>query len=308
MKGKSGGSVGYLTKEGFRYVYVNKLMSIASISVLFSCLVMIGSAGLLLVNMYSMISNIEEKNVITVFYEDGVQGQPGDSLGSQIQALSNVKSAEFVPNEAAFQQQIAISSPEMKEYLAGKENSFPDAYKVTVKDMGLYTETVEQLQAISGVASVSSSSGTAKTLNSLRTTVTTISLGIIFMLLAVSLFIISNTIKITMFNRRLEISIMRSVGATNMFIRWPFMLEGMIIGVLAGILATLAVWGIYESAIRSLTDLLTNLGGSTSPPFSHYALLVLVSFVGIGIVIGSLGSTISIAKYLKEKEYVCHEV
>lgn len=303
-----GGSIGYLTKEGFRYIRVNKLMSIASVSVLFSCLVMIGSAGLLLVNMYSMISNIEEKNVITVFYEDGAQGEPGDTLGRRIQALDNVKSAEFVPNEEAFQQQIAISSPEMKEYLAGKEDSFPDAYKVTVKDMGLYTETVNQLGAIGGVASVSSSSSTANTLNSLRSTVTTISLGIIIMLLAVSLFIISNTIKITMFNRRLEISIMRSVGATNMFIRWPFMLEGMILGVISGILATLAVWGIYEGAIRSLTDLLTNLGGRASPPFSHYALLVLFSFVGIGVVIGSLGSTISIAKYLKEKEYVCHEV
>lgn len=303
-----GGSLTYLTKEGFRYVRVNKLMSLASISVLLSCLVMIGSAGLLMVNMSSMISNIEEKNVITVFYEDGVQGEPDDMLGKKIQALDNVKSAEFVPNEVAFRQQIAISSPEMKEYLAGKEGSFPDAYKITVKDMGLYTETVKQLGALQGVASVSSSSGTAKTLNSLRTTVTTISLGIIIMLLAVSLFIISNTIKITMFNRRLEISIMRSVGATNMFIRWPFMLEGMIIGVISGVLAGLAVWAIYEGAIRSLTDLLTNLGGRASPPFSHYALLVFVSFVGIGIVIGSLGSTISIAKYLKEKEYVCHEI
>lgn len=302
------GSMGYLTKEGFRYVHVNKLMSIASISVLFSCLVMIGSAFLLLINMYSMISNIEEKNVITVFYEDGVQGNAGDALGSNIQALDNVKSAEFVPNEEAFQQQIAISSPEMQEYLTGKESSFPDAYKVVVKDMGLYTETVKQLTALASVASVSSSSATANTLDSLRGTVTTISLGIIIMLLAVSLFIISNTIKITMFNRRLEISIMRSVGATNMFIRWPFMLEGMIIGVIAGILATLAVWGIYEGAIRSLTDLLTNLGGQASPPFSHYVFLLLSSFVGIGVVTGSLGSTISIAKYLKEKEFVCHEV
>ena len=302
------GSMGYLTKEGFRYVHVNKLMSIASISVLFSCLVMIGSAFLLLINMYSMISNIEEKNVITVFYEDGVQGNAGDELGSNILALDNVKSAEFVPNEEAFQQQIAISSPEMQEYLTGKESSFPDAYKVVVKDMGLYTETVKQLTALASVASVSSSSATANTLDSLRGTVTTISLGIIIMLLAVSLFIISNTIKITMFNRRLEISIMRSVGATNMFIRWPFMLEGMIIGVIAGILATLAVWGIYEGAIRSLTDLLTNLGGQASPPFSHYVFLLLSSFVGIGVVTGSLGSTISIAKYLKEKEFVCHEV
>jgi len=300
-------SMGYLTKEGFRNVVVNKLMSIASISVLFSCLVMIGSAFLLLVNMNAIISGIEDQNIITVFYKAGVQGTPEDRLNVQIASLDNVKSIEFVPNEVAYQEVIANSEPGLIDYLSGGESTFPDAYKVTIKDMGKYSETVDALKKLDDVDQVRGSEALAEKLHSLRSTITTISAGIIGMLLLVSLFIISNTIKITMFNRRLEINIMRSVGATSWFIRWPFMLEGMILGVTAGILATAAVWAIYEAAIRALTDLLTDLGGRSSLPFSHYAFLMLLSFTGIGIITGSIGSIVSIAKYLKEKEFVDYE-
>ncbi len=300
-------SMGYLTKEGFRNVVVNKLMSIASVSVLFSCLVMIGTAFLLLVNITSIISGIEDQNIITVFYASGAEGSADDGLGGQIAALENVKSAEFVPNETAYQEVIANADPGLAEYLSGGEAAFPDAYKVTIKDMGQYEDTVAQLNALEGVDQVRGSASLAKKLNDIRGTVTAISVGIIVMLLLVSLFIISNTIKITMYSRRLEISIMRSVGATSWFIRWPFMLEGMILGVFAGLLSTLAVWGIYEASIRALTDLLTDLGGRESLPFVHYAPMILLSFIGVGIVTGGFGSMISIAKYLKEKEFVNDE-
>ena len=300
-------SMGYLTKEGLRNVVVNKLMSIASVSVLFSCLVMIGTAFLLLVNITSIIGGIEDQNIITVFYASGAEGAADDGLGTQIKALGNVKSVEFVPNETAYNEVIANAEPGLAEYLSGGEAAFPDAFKVTIKDMGLYEETVAQLKALDGVDQVRASESLAKKLNNIRSTVTAISIGIIAMLMLVSLFIISNTIKITMYSRRLEISIMRSVGATSWFIRWPFMLEGMILGVIAGLLATFAVWGIYEASIRTLTDLLTDLGGRSSLPFGHYAPMIVLIFTGIGIVTGGFGSMISIAKYLKEKEFVTDE-
>jgi cell division transport system permease protein len=300
-------SMGYLTKEGFRNVVVNKLMSIASVSVLFSCLVMIGSAFLLLVNINSIISGIEDQNIITVFYASGVEGSAGDALDAQIKALDNVKSTEFIPNETAYQEVIANAEPGLAEYLSGGEQDFPDAYKVTIKDMGDYSTTLAQLQKLDGVDQVRGSVSLADKLHSIRGTVSGISIGIIGMLLLVSLFIISNTIRITMYSRRLEISIMRSVGATSWFIRWPFMLEGMILGLIAGLLATVAVWGTYEAGIRALADLLMDLGGRSSLPFSHYALLILGSFIGIGLLTGGIGSLISIAKYLKEKEFVDNE-
>ena len=131
-----------------------------------------------------------------------------------------------------------------------------------------------------------------------------ISLGMIILLLVVSLFIISNTIRITIFSRRLEISIMKSVGATNSFIRLPFMVEGIIIGVIAGVLATGAVWGIYEFALGSFTAVLSGFGSSAKIEFLDYALYLAVAFVGVGMFTGIFGSATSIRKYLKERKFV----
>lgn len=299
--------MGYLSKEGFRNIYVNRLMSLASVSVLFSCLVMIGTAFLLFVNVTSMVGNIEDKNIITVYYPDGTEGYENDEFGVQIAALDNVKFCEFVPNEVAFQEQLDNSDPVLSAYLVGGEKIFPDAYKVTVEDMSQYAETVGQLKLLNPNGTVRGSTDLASKLDSVRSTVTYISIGFIAILLIVSLFIISNTIRITMFNRRLEINIMRSVGATRWFIRWPFMLEGMILGAFSGILAFFAVWGIYKFAVSSLIDLFTGMGGNGVLPFSRYAAYILLSFILLGVFTGAFGSTFSISKYLKEQEYAKNE-
>ena len=129
------------------------------------------------------------------------------------------------------------------------------------------------------------------------------SAGMIALLLIVSLFIVSNTIRITMDSRRLEINIMKSVGATRWFIRWPFMIEGMMLGLISGVLALLAVWGIYEIAGRSLVKTLSGIGMSGIAPFGKYALILLAAFIVLGVLSGALGSAVSITKYLKEKEF-----
>jgi cell division transport system permease protein len=125
------------------------------------------------------------------------------------------------------------------------------------------------------------------------------------LLLVVSLFIISNTIKVTMFSRRLEISIMKSVGATNSFIRWPFMIEGVTIGIVAGLLAFAAVWGVYEFALGSFTSVLSGFStGEFKIDFLDYAPYLVVAFVGIGVFTAVFGSATSIRKYLKERKFV----
>ena len=127
--------------------------------------------------------------------------------------------------------------------------------------------------------------------------------GMIALLLIVSLFIVANTIRITMDSRRLEINIMKSVGATRWFIRWPFMIEGMMLGVISGILALLAVWGIYELAGRTLVKSLAGIGMAGVAPFGKYALILLAAFIVLGVLAGAIGSAVSITKYLKEKEF-----
>ena len=301
------GSLGYLTKEGFRNVYTNRLMSIASISVLFSCLVLIGSAFLLFVNMNAMVGSVEDQNVIMVFVKDEATSLQTESLGEQIKDLSNVKSCVFVPKDEAFQQQLKDLGSEADLFNGLQKNPLPDAYKVTLKDMTSFKDTVSKIQKLDNVLRVRENSDLASKLTTIRHTISVVSTAIIVLLLFVSLFIIANTIKVTMFNRRLEISIMKSVGATSWFIRWPFMLEGMILGALSGILALFAVWGVYSFAVHSLSSLLGDIGAGSALPFGRYAAVMLLGFIVIGVVAGAGGSTFSISKYLKEQEFANYE-
>lgn len=299
------GKMRYLTKEGFRNLKVNKLMSVASITVLFSCLMLIGIAFMLLVNIQAFISGIEAENVIMVYAD--LDGSDYDymSLGSHLRALDNVAEVETVEKEVAYEEILAEMDENLRLYLSGlNENPLPDAYRVTVSDMSGFENVVDEIKKLDGIERVYENSSLARQLEGIRDSVTYISLGIIILLLIVSLFIISNTIKVTMFSRRLEISIMKSVGATNSFIRWPFMVEGIIIGVVAGILATGAVWAVYEFALTSFASMLSGLGGEVQVRFIDYALYLVAAFVGIGVFTGIFGSATSIRKYLKERKFV----
>ena len=299
------GKMRYLTKEGFRNLKVNKLMSVASVTVLFSCLMLIGIAFMILVNIQAFILGIEAENVIMVYAD--LDGSDYDymALGSHLRALDNVTSVEAVEKEAAYEEILADMDENLRLYLSGlNENPLPDAYRVTVTDMSGFESVVDEIKKLDGIERVYENSTLARQLEGIRNSVTYISLGIIILLLIVSLFIISNTIKVTMFSRRLEISIMKSVGATNSFIRWPFMVEGILIGVIAGILATGAVWVVYELALSSFASMLSGFGGDVQVRFLDYALYLVAAFVGIGIFTGIFGSATSIRKYLKERKFV----
>ncbi len=299
------GKLGYLTKEGFRNLKVNKLMSVASITVLFSCLMLIGIAFMLLVNIEAFISDIEAENVIMVYADLDSTEYDYISLGNSLSKIENVASIENVDKEAAYEEILAGLDEGLKEYLSGlNENPLPNAYRVTVADMTGFGDVVSQIKQLDNIERVYENSSLAKQLSGIRNSVTYISAGMIALLLVVSLFIISNTIKVTMFSRRLEISIMKSVGATNSFIRWPFMIEGVVIGIIAGLLATGAVWGIYEFALGSFTQMLTSFGGEAQIDFLDYALYLVAAFVGIGVFTGVFGSATSIRKYLKERKFV----
>ena len=299
------GNIGYLTKEGFRNLKVNKLMSVASVTVLFSCLMLIGIAFMLLVNIESFISGIESENVIMVYVDMDATDYEYIKLGNDLRALDNVSLVENIDKEPAYEQILSELDEGLKEYLSGlDENPLPDAYKLTISDMSGFEAVVNEIKQLDAIERVYENSALARQLEGIKNSVTYISLGMIALLFVVSLFIISNTIKVTMFSRRLEISIMKSVGATNSFIRWPFMIEGIIIGLVAGLLATAAVWGIYEFALGSFTAVLSGFGAGTQINFLDYAPYLVAAFVGIGIFTAVFGSATSIRKYLKERKFV----
>ncbi len=299
------GKFGYLIKEGFRNLKVNKLMSVASVTVLFSCLMLIGIAFMLLVNIEAFIGGIEAENVIMVYADIDSTEIDYISLGNRLDDISNIASIEKVEKEEAYEEILADLDDGLRTYLTSiDENPLPDAYRVTVADMSGFEDVVSEIKTLTGIERVYENSTLARQLQGIRDSVTYISIGMIALLLVVSLFIISNTIKVTMFSRRLEISIMKSVGATNSFIRLPFMVEGIIIGIIAGVLATGAVWGVYEFALRSFTSVLSGFGSVAQIEFLDYALYLVAAFVGIGIFTGVFGSATSIRKYLKERKFV----
>lgn len=298
------GSIGYLTKEGFRNLKVNKLMSMASITVLFSCMFLMGFAYMVFVNIGSLVSDIESENVIMVYIEDDADSVEVVNLNTAIMEVENVESCTFVGRDEAYEA-ILNDMGEASDYLRGlDENPLPDAYKVTVKDMKQFDSTVAKIQILDNVMRTRENSDLAGKLSAMRNAVSYVSIGIIFLLLIVSLFIISNTIKITMFSRRLEISIMKSVGATNAFIRWPFMVEGMLLGIISGIVSLFTFWGLYEVAVRYLARVSGIFSSGSLVDIKDHLLYILAAFMIIGVFSGVFGSANSIRKYLKERKFV----
>lgn len=290
----------YLTHEGIKNIGINRLMSLASIAVLMSCLVMIGSAFMLFLNVDALLQNIQAQNVIMVFAELDADDSTVAELKENIGKLDNISSVEFVPKEDAYKQ-VLSSLGSNASVLNGVDDSFlPDGFKVTVTDMEQFTKTVNDLRALPNVYSIQQNSDLAARLEKIRTAVSYISIGIVILLLVVAIFIIANTIKITMFSRKLEISIMKAVGATNSFIRWPFLVEGVTLGIIAAVLSWGILYGLYSLTGEALLTIFGVLGGSLVS-FWDYAAYIGIAFVAASIIAGGFGSIFSIGKYLKEQ-------
>lgn len=298
----TGASLRYLIKEGFRNTWTNRMMSIASICVLMSCLVLIGSASMIFLNMDSLLSRIEEENVIMVYIKDDTTDAAITQMGEEIKAMDNIKDIEFIKKEDAWAEQLETMEDAQAQFFTqiSSDIPLPDAYKVTVADLSKFDTTVKQLKGLNNVDTIRENKDLAQKLVAIRHGITIISIVIIAVLFAISLFIISNTIKLTVYSRRLEISIMKSVGATNSFVRLPFVVEGMILGILSGVISLGLVWGLYELAVNQFHDFLTSLSLSALP-FNDYALAMLGIFVAIGIVSGVGGSVITMSKYLNKE-------
>ncbi len=298
-----GASLGYLTREGFRNIWVNRLLTLATVFVLVSCLVIVGSGTLIYLNITSALDLIGAQNVIMVFIEDGSSQEQMDLLKTQLDALSNVDNVEFVSKEEAFERQKAEYGEKATLLEGLSADILPDAYKVTVKDLEQFDATADSIKNLEYVLQIRENSELAGKIASIRNAVSYVCIGIVAVLFFVSLFIVSNTIRITIYNRRLEISIMKAVGATNMFIRWPFIVEGMLLGVFSAVIALGVEYALYSVACIWLSDVMAMIGGNVVS-FADYILVIFGIFMFIGIFIGSFGSLISLNKYLKEHSNV----
>ena len=295
-------SIRYLFKEGFRNTWTNRMMSIASICVLMSCLVLMGCATMIFLNIDSLLGRIEEENVVMVYIEDDTTASDLKQMEKSLNEIRNIKEVEFIAKEVAWQQQLDTMEESHAAYFTelSSEIPLPNAYKITIDDLSLFDDTINNIKKLDHIETIRENKDLAKKLVSIRHGIEIIAVVIVAVLLAISIFIISNTIKLTVYSRRLEISIMKSVGATNGFVRLPFVVEGMILGIISGVISLGLVWGFYEFAIRQFKDLINSLN-LTALNFADYSLVMLGAFVSIGILTGVGGSIITMGRYLNKE-------
>ena len=286
----------YFIKEGFKNTWTNGIMSAASVLVMTCCMILTGGAMLLSLNLSHTLKGIENSNTMVVFLKKNVSPEQVSEAGNQIANTPNILKCDYYSSEQASEKYKDVLG-DLYEVVKEGENPFPEAYHITMKELSLYGETIEKLKSIENVESISDRSETAKRLSDLNKIIAQAGIWIVCSLGVVSLFIISNTIKITMHNRRFEISIMKSVGATNGFIKAPFMVEGMIIGCISGIISTI----ILNLAYNSLFEVIGGIVPFHGINFADIFWKVLGSFLVIGIVFGVVGGSISLRRYLSKE-------
>ena len=296
-------SFGYLIKEGFRSIKENRVISFAAIGVLATCLLLVGASYLFSLNLNEMIGYFESQNEVLIYLDDDL-GEAGiERIEEELHATQNVRSVTFISKDQGLEDWMEELGDDgtLLEWLRD-DNPLQDSFCVVLGDLSQMEETLDVIRAIHGVDTVSASAEVSRAVTALKTGVSTTSLGIIAILAVVSLLIIANTIRLTVYNRRKEISIMKYVGATDSFIRLPFLTEGILIGFIAGTLGFFLLWGCYELLGHYLTEgtfeYASVLLGSMIP-FRDIAPRLYACYAGGGALIGGLGSSFAVGKYVK---------
>ncbi|MDO4990953.1 MAG: permease-like cell division protein FtsX [Eubacteriales bacterium] len=288
---------GYLIREGFRSITTHGFMSFASVTIIMACLIIMGSVSLLSLNIDALIKDLESQNEIVVFVDEAITDEDSArAIGKNIEAIENISSVEFVSREEAMDNFMSRYDESLMEGI--DSTVFRHRFVVKLVDIALMSETKMDLESLKGVAKVNAHLDYAQSFVTIRNVVTAVSLVLIVILVFVSFFIMSNTIKLATFGRREEIAIMKMVGATNGFIRLPFVIEGLVLGILGGGLAFLAEWGLYNVVTEKLVSSIT---GSLIEvvPFRSIALELFVIYMAVGILVGAFGGVNAIRNYLK---------
>lgn len=291
----------YLIGEGFSNIFKNKKQAATSFGTMSLIMILVGVCFILVGNFNHFIKQVESEQGIQAYIENDATDEEIATLGEHIKALDGVNTTEFISKESALQQ--------MKDKLGEKsylldgydeKNIFPASYVVTLTDLNLSSEVQNSINQMDKIKKVTSSDKTIETLVKIAGGIKIGSYVIITALVCISIFIISNTIKLTVYARRKEISIMKYVGATNNFIRWPFMVEGIIIGVVSGGISLGVIGSIYLLVEQNIkfVEFLSKLGLSLLE-FSEMLNMILIIYLILGVGIGVLGSIFSMRKYLK---------
>ncbi|MDR0671629.1 MAG: permease-like cell division protein FtsX [Oscillospiraceae bacterium] len=291
----------YFFREGVRGVFLHGFMSFAAIGVIVACLLIMGSFSLLAYNLNELIGDIQNSSEIYVFVDEALSDAEARSVGTRINRLDNVDISTFVSKDEALTQFGERLNEEYSALIEGLERDNPLRHRYVVRliDTAQMAETAEQLRGVPGVDQVNARLDITENILLVRGVVNTVSLALIVVLLAVSVFIISNTVKLATFDRREEIAIMRVVGATKRFIRWPFVVEGFLLGLTGAVAAFFLQWSLYASLSRRVTEGLKNIALVQMAPFDEILPAVLLVFLLVGFLVGVGGSLLTIRRFMK---------
>ena len=291
--------LGYLIKEGLRSIFTHGFMSFACVVVIVACLLIMGVFSVLAYVVDVNIDNLEQQNEILAFVDENLDEAQAREIGKRLEAIDNVKRVEFITREEAMQNFIARYPAEEQDMFSDLTPSvFRDRYVIYMDDLALMDRTDAAVKTVAGIADTSAYLELSRGFIALRNVVTIVSVILIVILFVVSVFIMQNTIKLATFSRREEIGIMKMVGASNGFIRCPFVVEGLILGLLGGAIAFFVLWGVYQLACdRIMTGMIANI--LVIPSFRSIMYPILVIYLVIGLIVGTFGSNIAIRKFLK---------
>ena len=292
----------YLVSQGFDNVWKNRVMAFASFCVLLVSLLLVGISVLFYININSIIGSVEDKNEAVIILMDETTEERVQEIGDTLRMTDNVSEVRLYTRDEAFAdlKQNMSNASEVFDSL-GDDNPLPDAFRIRVNDITKMSDTIAAAESIPCVESVRSPDSFVKLLTETRRLVTVVAVAVIFAMLIVSMVIISNTTRASVFSRRREISIMQSVGATKGFIRFPFFIEGMINGFMAGVFASLLTWFTYDSLVNLLSNfnVLNAIGLGSIIPYDRIYVVVTLSYIIAGSLIGAFGSVLSTRVHLK---------
>ena len=288
---------GYLIGEGFRNIFTHGFMSFASVTIIIACLIVMGSFTLLDININQIIDDIGDQNQILAYVDEDMTAQEASAkLQTKLESLDNVASVEFVSRSEARESFMEKYDESLMEGI--DDEVFRHRFSIQLIDLSLMDETKAEIEDVDGIVKVTDPPEFADKFISVRNVISIVSLALIVILGFVSLFIMSNTIKLATYGRREEIAIMKMVGASNSFIRCPFIVEGLVLGVVGGGLAFLAQWGLYAALEAKIVESL-GISFVEIVPFAQVWPFVLITFLAVGILVGAVGGVIAIRNYLK---------
>lgn len=296
-KKSRGWNIGYFFREGFVGIFRHGLMSFAAVGMIVACLLIMGTFSLVAVNLDQNLQALQAQNEFSAYVDDSYTLEQAQALQPSIAALDNVREVTFVDRETVLAEFQAKRQSESELFGLLPNDTFQHRYQIRVVDIARLQETVDAVGRVAGISETSAGIEIAEGMVTMRNVAAGVAVILMAVLVVVSLFIIASTLRLATFYRRDEIAIMKMCGATNGFIRWPFIVEGALLGLVAALVAFGLQWWLYSLIANAMAS-----GGQLSflviIAFQRLWKYVLAVFCGAGLLIGILGSLLAIRRFL----------